>query len=232
MADLKYSTIQTLEELFEMNTGYVIDFSNSSFERFIKGIINLNVYNDEGYEEYCSKANKLRQVFQKESNFKVAKLIIALLEHYEDYKLKNNKLTEYDKKKIKEIKIEMEELKSENCGQIVVEEEVDELMQKISTRNAQFYQMAIDEKLKEIGNLIEFLLKRGKKFITLDYEKITLGLISEDDIKGLRKKVQCFRHSSQESLEERNTYTEKQKQFMIEYGIIICNLIYNEVKGK
>jgi hypothetical protein len=231
MANLKYITIQSLEELFDMGSGYVLDFSNNSFQKFIKGIIGIDIYQDKGYEDYCSKANKLRQIFEKESNSKVAKLIIALLNYYENYKLKNNELTDYDKKKIDETKKAIEDLEKEDGEKVVIIEEVDDLIQKISTRNAQFSEMALDEKLKEIGNLIEYLLKKDGKFITLNYDCASLGLIKENDVKELRKKVQCFRHSSQESIKERKKYTEKQKQFMVDFGIVICNLIYNELKN-
>lgn len=90
--------------------------------------------------------------------------------------------------------------------------------------------MAIDEKLKEIGNVIEFLLKGDKKFISLDYDTISSGFISEEDVIKLRKKVQCFRHSSKSSIDERGIYIEKQKQFMVEFGLIICNMIYSELQ--
>jgi vacuolar-type H+-ATPase subunit I/STV1 len=229
MANLKYETIQCLEELFDMESGYVLDFSNSSFQRFIKGIISIDIYNDKGYEDYCSKANKLRQIFETESNSKVVKLISALLNYYEDYKLKNNNLTDYDKKKIDETREVIKDLEQENDEKIAVSEELDELIQKISTRNAQFCEMALDEKLKEVGNLIEYLLKKDGKFITLNYDYISLGFIKENDVKRFRKKIQCFRHSSQESLKERRKYTENQKQFMVEVGIVMCNLIYNEL---
>ncbi|SDH93897.1 hypothetical protein [Proteiniclasticum ruminis] len=56
-----YRTLQSLEELLEMKSGYVLDFSNRSFETFVKEITGINIYNDKGYEEYASKANKLRQ---------------------------------------------------------------------------------------------------------------------------------------------------------------------------
>ena len=230
MTNLKYTTIQSLEELFDMETGYVIDFSNNSLQRFIKGIIDIDIYQDEGYEEYCSKANKLRQILDKESNSKVVKLISELLSHYENYKFKNNKLTDYDRKKINEIRKDIEELRKEDDCNVIIDEKVDKLIQKISTRNAQLNEMALDEKLKELGNLIEYLLKRDGKFITLNYDYISLGFIKESYVKELRNKVQCFRHSSQESIRERNSYTENQKQFMVEYGVVICNLIYNELK--
>ncbi|MFA9396830.1 MAG: hypothetical protein ACERKV_00995 [Clostridiaceae bacterium] len=231
MANLKYTITQSLEELFEMESGYVLDFSNNSFERFIKGIIDIDIYQDKGYEINCSKANKLRQIFETESNLKVAKLISELLNYCEDYKLKNNKLTDYDEKKIYEIKKAIEYLEKEDSEKVVVIGEIDELIQKISTRNAQFNQMALDEKLKEIGNLIEYLLKKDGKYITLNYDNISLGFIKENDVIKLKKKIQCFRHSSQESIKERNEYTENQKQFMVELGIVICNLIYNELKN-
>lgn len=230
MANLKYTTIQSIEELFEMSSGYVIDFSNNSFQRFIKGIINIDIYQSKGYEEYCSKANKLRQIFEKESNTKVSVLIGALLNYYEDYKLKTDKLTDYEKKKIAEIKNDIEGLDKESNENIVIIEDLDLLMQRISTRNAQFCEMALNEKIKEIGNLIENLLKKNGKYISLKYEKMSLGFIRENDIKEYRKKIQCFRHSSQESLEERNGHLEEQKQFLMEYGIVLCNLIYNEVR--
>lgn len=230
MANLKYKTIQSLEELFEMQSGYVLDFSNNSFQRFIKGVINIDIYEDNGYEEYCSKANKLRQIFETESNLKVYKLIDELLNYYEDYKLKNDDLTNYDKKKIEEIKIEIKDLSQKDYEKVVVAEELDNIIQKISTRNAKFNEMALDEKLKEIANLIEYLLKDNNKFIELNYDDISLGFIKELDVKNLRKRIQCFRHSSKESIKERNIYTENQKHFMVELGILICNLIYNELK--
>lgn len=232
MANLDFKTKQIIEELFEMNTGYVIDFSNNSFESFIKGAIGLDIYNGIGYEEYCSKANKLRQIFEQESNLKVVKLINELVNYYEDYKLKENKLTGYDKKKIEELKVAVKNLKSENEEKIYPIKELDEIIKKISTRDAEFSEMAIDEKIKEICNILEYLLKEDKKFISLDYNEITVGFLAEKDIIKFRKKIQCFRHSSKESIEEREQYTEQQKKFMIEFGIIICNLIYMELKNE
>jgi autonomous glycyl radical cofactor GrcA len=231
MANLKFTIAEAIEELFDMKSGYVLDFSNNSFQRFIKRVINVDIYNDEGYKEYCSKANKLRQIFEIESNQKVAKLIIALLDYCEDYLLKNSELTEYKRKKISDIKREVEELTKDNRENVVVTEALDELIQKISTRNARFNEMAPDEKLKEIGNLIENLLKKDGRFIVLNYEDISLGFIKDINIKEYRRHIQCFRHSSEESISERDGYNEKQKRFMVEYGIVICNLIYSKLKA-
>ena len=231
MAKLDYKILNILEEILEMKTGYILDFSNSSFQRFVKGIINVDIYSDKGYEEYCSKANKLRQVFETESNENVSTLILALVDYYEDYKLKNNKLTEYDKKKIKQVKEAVVNLKEEKEEKIAVYEELDDKIKVISTRNATFNQMATNEKLKEIGNLIEYLLKDNRKFIELDYESNSAGFLTENIVKDLRKKLQSFRHSSKESIAERNAFNIQQKEFMIEFGIVVCNFIYKELKN-
>ena len=40
-----------------MKTGYVIDFTNNTFQTFIKESIEIDIYCDKGYEEHLSKAN-------------------------------------------------------------------------------------------------------------------------------------------------------------------------------
>lgn len=231
MSKINYKILKPLEDLLGMESGYVLDFSNLSFQRFVKAVIDIDIYEDEGYELYCSKANKLRQIFETESTSKVTKLINELLDYYEDIQLKNNSLTDYDKKKIYDIKKEtkkVDEGLSETGYHIT--KELDDLFKLISTRQAPFKKMSLDEKLKEIGNLIENLLKKNGKYIKINFREITLDFIEENDVKQLRSKLNCFRHSSEDSLKERNEYTKIQKQFMVEYGITICNLIYKFVR--
>ena len=86
--------------------------------------------------------------------------------------------------------------------------------------------MSTDEKIKEIINLIENLLKENGKYIKLDYKNIALDVLNDDIITSFKKKIQCFRHSSEEAIKERQSFTENQKKFIIDYGIMICNLIY------
>ena len=73
------------ESLFEMGGGYVLDFNNSSFALFVGNSILLDVYNGRGYEEYKSKANKLRQIWKDEPNSRVGKLLLDLLDYFEEY---------------------------------------------------------------------------------------------------------------------------------------------------
>ncbi|EAC7182289.1 hypothetical protein CG492_14920 [Listeria monocytogenes] len=101
-----------------------------------------------------------------------------------------------------------------------VQSEINQLFLIVSTRSAEFQAMTNEEKLKEIANLLEYLLKDGKKFITLDTETIYCGFISNEQITAYRKKIQCFRHSSVDSLAERE-FLKDNIEFLISYGLAI-----------
>lgn len=115
---------------------------------------------------------------------------------------------------------------------VKIDDNINKKFQEISTRNAKFEAMSTDEKIKEIINLIENLLKENGKYIKLDYKNIALDVLNDDIITSFKKKIQCFRHSSEEAIKERQTFTENQKKFIIDYGIMICNLIYYNRKQK
>lgn len=82
-------------------------------------------------------------------------------------------------------------------------------------------------KLSEIANLIENMLKRDGNFITPDYYSICFDYISNETVTSYRKKMQCFRHATNEAILERNSYSEKQKSFFVDFGLTIIKLIYN-----
>lgn len=97
---------------------------------------------------------------------------------------------------------------------------------EISNRSASFNYMSTDEKLAEIANLIENLLKKDGKFVTLNYSSICFEYITEAMITAYRKKMQCFRHSAEESIAERKSFSEEQKAFLIDYGLTILKVIH------
>ncbi|AWE08579.1 hypothetical protein DCE79_14905 [Lysinibacillus sp. 2017] len=84
MANLTLREIRLFEDLLGMGSGYVLDFSNNSFARFVMEAINIDIYGGPGYTEYCSKANKLRQIWQNEQDSIVGKLMEDLLDYYID----------------------------------------------------------------------------------------------------------------------------------------------------
>lgn len=109
---------------------------------------------------------------------------------------------------------------------IDVGDSIEQKFIEISNRNAHFDNMSLDEKIAEIANLIENLLKKDGKFVNLDYSPVCLEYISDEIITSVRKKMQCFRHSSNESILERNSYSEEQKAFLVDYGLIIVKSIH------
>lgn len=116
---------------------------------------------------------------------------------------------------------------------IMLDEEIEQKFRKISTRDASFQEMAKSEKLREINNLIENMLcKPNEKYVKLDYEKVCCEYINDEIVKGYRKKMQCFRHSNEKAIAERENYTEEQKNFLIDFGIIILKSIHSLLKEK
>lgn len=101
---------------------------------------------------------------------------------------------------------------------------------EISNRQASFDNMSTDEKLAEIANLIENLLKKNGKFVMPDYPKICFNYISNDIVASYRKKMHCFRHATDEAINERNSYSEEQKDFFVDYGLTIVKVIYSLLK--
>ena len=83
MSDLNYIKSMKFEKLFEMESWYVLNFSNNTFKKFVASSINIDIY-----EKYpgLSKANILRNIFRDFSNGIVWKLLLDLLDYYEvDY---------------------------------------------------------------------------------------------------------------------------------------------------
>lgn len=119
----------------------------------------------------------------------------------------------------------------EKNNSIEINEDIDMLFKRISTRNAKFESMSNDEKLKEIANLIEYMLFDNGNYKKLDYSKISFNYIDDVLIKSYRKQVQCFRHASQKALNDRKIFKEYQKEFMIDYGITIIKVIFKLING-
>lgn len=82
MADLNYKEKLMIERLFDMGSGYVMDFSNRTFQEFIFDSLNIDIYDSKYDYESGSKANRLRAFFKEESNYRVAILLEALLDYW------------------------------------------------------------------------------------------------------------------------------------------------------
>lgn len=83
MAQISEVEKMKLETIFSMSGGYVLDFSNSSFQRFIFNSVKLDIYNTK-YDRYgSSKANRLRALWDIEADSIVGRLLEEMLRYYE-----------------------------------------------------------------------------------------------------------------------------------------------------
>ena len=111
-------------------------------------------------------------------------------------------------------------------------EDLSKSLKAISTRNADFDAMELDEKLETICNCIEFLLKpnkNAKKYLELDYSD-TEGFLSDEVVKAFRNTLECFRHSTEDDIAKRSEYSKIQKEFFIAYGLVILDYIKIKLK--
>lgn len=82
MADLSSIDKLKFEKLFDMGTGYVIDFSNRTFSEFILENTGIDISNAKYNYGSGSKANRLRAFWQKEEDHTVGQLLLKLLEYW------------------------------------------------------------------------------------------------------------------------------------------------------
>lgn len=80
MSSLSYKFEAMAEQVFEMEQGYVLGFSNERFRQFIVDKTDIDIYQDCDYKDAPSKAKKLRLLIKKEQDAIVGKVFMGLLE--------------------------------------------------------------------------------------------------------------------------------------------------------
>lgn len=90
MATISFNEQQYFEKMFNMSGGYVLDFSNATFQRFVYDSLKIDIY-----KEYTglSKAKILRAIIGDYGDIRVGKLLLELLE----YKKLHLNVEEYEK---------------------------------------------------------------------------------------------------------------------------------------
>lgn len=81
MSDLTFIEKNQLEKLFEMGGGYVLDFSNRTFQEFVADAVRRDIEDDRYNYASCSKANRLRQFWKIEPNHVVGAVIREMAEY-------------------------------------------------------------------------------------------------------------------------------------------------------
>lgn len=82
MADLSFIEKRTIEKFLEMESGYVLDFSNRTIQEFLIDSMGINIYDDKYDYSSGSKANRVRGFLRVESNYNAGVLIEKLCEYW------------------------------------------------------------------------------------------------------------------------------------------------------
>lgn len=100
MSDLSGIEKLKLEKLFGMESGYVMSFSNRTFEEFFLENASINIFQSKYDYASGSKANRLRALWLKENNNLIGKLMVKLLEYWKLQKELNNQVITLEEKSL------------------------------------------------------------------------------------------------------------------------------------
>lgn len=91
MSNLSLMEKKKLERVFGMRSGYVLNFSNRTFEEYIVESVGIEIYSQE-YNDMPSdsKANHMRAFWKKESNYVVGKLLTDIFNDWSELKESNS----------------------------------------------------------------------------------------------------------------------------------------------
>ena len=82
MSNITFPEKTRFEKLFEMKSGYVLDFYKSTFQEFVADSVGKDIFDEKYNKASGLKANRLRAFWAEEPNHIVGKLLSDLLDHY------------------------------------------------------------------------------------------------------------------------------------------------------
>lgn len=82
MADLTYIERANIEKFLGMKSGYVMDFTDRTFQEFVGEAVGLDIDNEKYHYASNSKANRLRKFIKVESNYTLGKLLSAFCDYW------------------------------------------------------------------------------------------------------------------------------------------------------
>ena len=96
MANLSFIDKQLIEEVLQMGGGYVLDFTNRTFDEFMTEVIGESIY---AKYEYMSKANLLRRFMADYPDAYIGKMIILAIK----YMHSKNLVTQANESKVNDL---------------------------------------------------------------------------------------------------------------------------------
>ena len=118
MSDLTNIERRKFELLLGMGGGYILDFTNRTFDEFVTDTIGRNIYDSKYDSHGTSKANRLRAFWQTEPNYIVAKLMGPFLDYQREVEDRNQSSGNYYLQKKPE-ELQLSARLREECQRIV-----------------------------------------------------------------------------------------------------------------
>jgi len=250
MANLTTIEKQILEKLFQMGSGYVLDFSDRTMGEFFRNDIGIDIFTQKYNYRSGSKANRLRGLWLKEDNKTVGKTILKLIEYIESQILIDNfKQDNFPIERIKACKeiaekllgkkIEENENKSKATfknGTISITLQKDVFCHVQKLLNSGHYFNAVEEAYKIVRQKLKDITgkeKAGDAFNDLNYEKI-FGHQPRDEVEKDFFEGVKFLHMSIQFLRNEKVHTpayDLDKNLAIHY-IALASLAYDLITRK
>src|SRR3989344_3718403 len=197
MANLTTLEKQIFEKLFQMNGGYVLNFSDRTMGKFFRDDIGVDIYNQKYNYASGSKANRMRGLWLKADEKTVGESVLKLIEYIENQILLDNlKRADFPIDRVTAAKNIGEKLlgtkkKVENKSQatfkkgninIILQKEVFDHVQKLL--NGRYYFNAVEEAYKIVRKKLKDITGEEKAtdaFNSTNYKKI-FGHEPVDDV--------------------------------------------------
>lgn len=85
MAEIKHTEMRFLDRVFDMESGYVLDFSNRTISDFFEDELGVDIYDSRYEVRGSSKANRVRCYLQTVDNSSAAQALKALWSYRSDF---------------------------------------------------------------------------------------------------------------------------------------------------
>ena len=250
MANLKTIEKQTLEKLFQMEGGYVLNFTDRTMGEFFRDDVGFDIYDAKYNYGSGSKANRLRGLWLRAEDKQVGKSIWKLVEYIENQiTLDNLKKEDFPLVRINAAKAIAEKLlgriveERENKSQatfkngninIVLQNEIFDHVQKLL--NDGHYFNAVEEAYKVVRKKLKDISGRERAtdaFNRSNYTKIfghePLDEVENDFFEGVK-----FLHMAIQFLRNEKAHTpanDLEKNLAIHY-IALASLAYDLINRK
>lgn len=144
MADLTYIERANIEKFLGMKSGYVMDFSDRTFQEFVGEVVGLDIDDKKYHYASNSKANRLRQFIKVESNYTFGKLLSAFC----DYWLSKVHTGEIDQRDDENLYKECVKI-SEGLKQESIVEHIDAIQPNVDDRDFKMLAKSIRESIEK-----------------------------------------------------------------------------------